>query len=54
MNNFIIKFQQSKCKSCGKPLKEWNSFQIDYEYMECVLSTISESLINMVKNDFKK
>ena len=49
MERKIIISQQPKCKTCGKPMFEWNAWADEHEHVECIAERISTSLIKIVK-----
>jgi hypothetical protein len=53
MNFYRIKSKQPKCKTCGKLLREWNPFATEHEHIECASKRLSDSLIEVIKKDFK-
>ena len=53
MERKIIISEQPKCKTCGKPMQDWNPFAEVHEHIECSAERISASLIELVKMDLK-
>lgn len=53
MNFYRIKSKQPNCKTCGKPLKEWNPFATEHEHIECASKRIADSIMEGVKRDLK-
>jgi len=53
MNIYRIKSKRPNCKTCGKPLKEWNPFATEHEHIECASKRIADSIMEGVKRDLK-
>lgn len=51
---YRIKSKRPNCKTCGKPLKEWNPFATEHEHIECASKRIVDSLIGGIKRDMKE
>ena len=46
--------EQPKCKTCGKIMLEWNAFADEHEHIECIAERVSESLMEIIKEQFEK
>ena len=46
----LIISPQPKCKTCGKPMNEWNPFADSHEHVSCISDRISNKLIDIIKN----
>lgn len=45
--------EQPKCKTCGKVMLEWNAFADEHEHIECIVNRVSESLMEIIKEQFE-
>lgn len=45
---------QPNCKTCGKPMQEWNPFAEEHEHIECIADRISDHLIKTIKEQFEQ
>lgn len=43
---------QPNCKSCKKPMLEWDAFADEHEHIECTTERVSSSLMEVIKKQF--
>jgi len=53
MNKYIIKSKGPNCKTCGKPMREWNPFATEHEHPICTGKRIADKIINNLKSQLK-